>query len=77
MPTALIEYSKHFEIRGQVERAREIMDHAKRLSKSEWKIHFEAEMFEIRVGCFKQAEDMVSQSLEVYFATGRLWAILI
>jgi tetratricopeptide (TPR) repeat protein len=77
MPTALIEYSKHFEMRGEIERAREIMDHAKRLSKNEWKTHFEAVMFEIRVGCFRQAEEMVTTSLEVYFATGRLWATLI
>lgn len=34
-------------------------------------------MLEVRAGAFKQAEDMVQESLEVYFATGRLWATLI
>ena len=72
-----MEYSKHFEMLGEVERAREIMDHAKRISKGEWKTHFEAVMFEIRTGSFKQAEEMVLASLEIYFATGRLWATLI
>lgn len=72
-----MEYSKHFEMLGEVKRAREIMDHAKRLSKGEWKTHFEAVMFEIRVGCFRQAEEMVQTSLESYFATGRLWSTLI
>ena len=59
VPTALLEYAKHFEMLGEVTRAREIMDHAKRLSKGEWKTHFEAVLFEIRVGCFKEAEEMV------------------
>ena len=72
-----MEYAKHFEMLGEVERARDIMDHAKRLSKSEWKAHFEAVLFEIRVGCFDKAEHLVNLSLEVYFATGRLWATLI
>jgi hypothetical protein len=72
-----MEYSKHFEMLGEVDRAREIMEHAKRISKGEWKTHFEVVMFEIRTGCFKKAEEMVASSLEVYFATGRLWAILI
>lgn len=58
--TALMEYAKHFEMLGEVERAREIMEHAKRLSKSEWKTHFEAVLFEIRVGCFDRAEDLVN-----------------
>jgi hypothetical protein len=72
-----MEYSKHFEMLGEIDRAREIMDHAKRISKGEWKTHFEAVMFEIRTGCFNTAEEMVKASLEVYFATGRLWATLI
>jgi len=53
------------------------MEHAKRISKGEWKTHFEAVMFEIRSGCFKEAEMHVQASLDIYFATGRLWATLI
>lgn len=53
------------------------MDQAKRLSKGEWKTHFEAVMFEMRTGSFRQAEESVKQSLETFFATGRLWATLI
>lgn len=53
------------------------MDQAKNLSKGEWKTHFEAVMFEMRVGSFKRAEEMVLESLKTYFATGRLWATLI
>ena len=53
MPSALIEYAKHFEIRGDFGRAREIMDQAKKLSKGEWKTHFEAVMFEMRTGSFR------------------------
>lgn len=34
-------------------------------------------MFEMRVGSFNRAEEMVAESLETYFATGRLWATLI
>lgn len=37
MPVSLIEYAKHFEIRGEIGRARELMDQAKRQSKGEWK----------------------------------------
>jgi len=77
VPSALIEYAKHFEIRGDFGRAREIMDQAKKLSKGEWKTHFEAVMFEMRTGSFRQAEETVKESLETFFATGRLWATLI
>lgn len=34
-------------------------------------------MLEVRSGCFRQAEEMVTEALDVYFATGRLWATLI
>ena len=34
-------------------------------------------MLEVRSGCFEEAEFMVKDCLEVYFATGRLWATLI
>jgi len=64
-------------MKGEIARAREVMDQAKRLSKGEWKTHFEAVMFEMRVGSFSRAETMVQESLETYFATGRLWATLI
>jgi len=53
------------------------MEQAKRISKGEWKTQFEAVMLEVRSGNFQTAEDMVTESLEVYFATGRLWATLI
>ncbi len=53
------------------------MDQAKKLSKGEWKTQFEAVMLEVRSGKFLNAEEMVQESLEVYFATGRLWATLI
>ena len=53
------------------------MDQAKRMSKGEWKTQFEAVMLEVRAGAFRKAEDMVQESLEIYFATGRLWATLI
>jgi hypothetical protein len=33
----LIEYAKHFEIRGDISRARDLMDQAKKLSKGDWK----------------------------------------
>ena len=64
-------------MRNEVARAREIMGQAKKLSKGEWKTHFEAVMFEMRVGCFARAEEMVYESLDTFFATGRLWATLI
>ena len=53
------------------------MQHTKRIAKTEWKTHFEAVLLEIRSGCFDTAEDLVHQSLNVHFATGRLWATLI
>jgi la-related protein 1 len=53
------------------------MEQAKRLSKGEWKTQFEAVMLEVRTGNFLVAEEMVSDSLGVFFATGRLWATLI
>ena len=77
IPFSLVEYAKHFEIQGDVDRARKIMDQAKRMSKGEWKTQFEAVMLEVRAGAFDEAESMVKDSLEVYFATGRLWATLI
>jgi tetratricopeptide (TPR) repeat protein len=60
---SLLEYAKHFEIRGKHDRARLIMQHTKRLSKSEWKTHFEAVLLEIRCGFFEEAEKMVLESL--------------
>jgi len=77
MSMAVLEYAKHFELRGQSQRARQIMQHTKRIAKAEWKTHFESVLLEIRSGCFAQAEDLVHQSLSVHFATGRLWATLI
>ena len=74
---AMLEYAKHFEMRGQQSRARQIMQHTKRIAKTEWKTHFEAVLLEVRSGNFGIAEDLVSQSLTVHFATGRLWATLI
>ena len=53
------------------------MQHTKRIAKTEWKTHFEAVLLELRSGCFSEAEDLVHQSLQVHFATGRLWATLI
>lgn len=73
----MIEYAKHFEIKGDIQRAREILEQAKYLSKGEWKTHFEVVMFEMRIGSFIRAENLVKDSLETYFATGRLWATLI
>ena len=77
MSMAMLEYAKHFEMRGQQSRARQIMQHTKRIAKTEWKTHFEAVLLEVRSGNFGIAEDLVSQSLTVHFATGRLWATLI
>mmetsp|Transcript_27743 Transcript_27743/g.34478 ORF Transcript_27743/g.34478 Transcript_27743/m.34478 type:complete len:180 (+) Transcript_27743:1345-1884(+) len=77
MSMAMLEYAKHFEMRGQPQRARQIMQHTKRIAKAEWKTHFEAVLLEVRAGCFEQAENLVHQSLSVHFATGRLWATLI
>ena len=48
---------------GQIVRARQIMSSAKRLVRGEWKIWFEAVMLEIRNGYFKEAENMVVESL--------------
>lgn len=53
------------------------MNQTKKLVKSEWKVYFEAVMLELRNGYFKEAENMVEQSLKVHNATGRLWATLI
>lgn len=73
----MLEYAKHFELRGDLPRARQIMVHTKRICKSEWKTHFETVMLEIRSGNFVTAEEKVTESLQVHFATGRLWATLI
>lgn len=77
MSIALLDYSKFFEMDGEVVRARQIMNSAKKLVKQEWKLFFEAVMLEMRNGFFKEAEEMVQQSLKIHFATGRLWATLI
>ena len=77
MSMAMLDYAKHFEMRGQVQRARQILQHTKRIAKTEWKIHLESVLLEVRNGCFDAAEDLVFQSLNVHFATGRLWATLI
>jgi len=74
---ALLEYAKFFEMEGQIERARQVMGSAKKLVRGEWKIWFEAVMLEVRNGFFKEAEEMVIQSIKVHNATGRLWATLI
>ena len=43
----------------------------------EWKIQFEAVMMYMRMGRFDEAEMLVKESLELYSAKGRLWALLI
>jgi len=77
MSMALLEYAKYFEMVEQVDRARLVMSQAKHLVKAEWKLYFEAVMLEFRQGNFEEAEKLVTESLEVHFATGRLWATLI
>jgi hypothetical protein len=74
---ALLEYAKFFEMEGEIQRARQIMNSTKRLVKGEWKIFFEAVMLELRNGFFGEAEKMVKDSIKVHTATGRLWATLI
>lgn len=74
---ALLEYAKYFEMEGAVCRARMIMNSAKKIVRSEWKLFFEAVMLEMRNGYFQEAEALVKSSLKVHFATGRLWATLI
>ncbi len=74
---ALLDYAKFFEMEGNMTRARQIMGSAKSMVRSEWKLFFEAVMMEIRNGFFDEAERMVKQSLEIHFATGRLWATYI
>jgi tetratricopeptide (TPR) repeat protein len=56
---ALLEYAKFYEMEGQITRARQIMNSAKRLVKQEWKLFFEAVMLEMRSGYFSDAEEMV------------------
>ena len=56
---ALLDYSKYFEMEGEVNRARQIMNSAKKLVKQEWKLFFEAVMLEMRNGFFHEAEEMV------------------
>lgn len=53
------------------------MSSAKKLVKGEWKLWFEAVMLEMRNGSFREAEEMVLNSIKVHNATGRLWATLI
>ncbi len=53
------------------------MHSAKAMVKGEWKLFFEAVMMEIRNGNFAEAEKQVKQSLQIHFATGRLWATYI
>lgn len=56
---ALLDYSKFFEMEGEVGRARSIMNSAKKLVKQEWKLFFEAVMLEMRNGYFIEAEELV------------------
>ncbi len=74
---ALLDYAKFWEMEGNIQKARQIMHSAKQMVKAEWKLFFEAVMMEIRNGYFAEAERMVKHSLEIHFATGRLWATLI
>lgn len=53
------------------------MKSTKSKAKGEWKIQFEAVMMYIRCGFFHEAEEIVRESLNTHFATGRLWAVLI
>lgn len=73
----ILEYAKYFEMIGEKDRALDMMKVLKIKVKSEWKIQFEGVMMFLRCGLFKEAEDMVKESLKTHFATGRLWAALI
>ena len=44
---------------------------------SDWKVCFQLVLAKIRNGDFKDAEQLVKQSLKKHFLTGRLWATLI
>ena len=74
---ALLEYAKYFEMVGENNRAIQIMMSTKSKAKGEWKIQFEAVMMYIRCGFFHEAEEIVRESLNTHFATGRLWAVQI
>ena len=75
--TALLEYSKYFEMADQPEKAIEIMLRVCNQPNIEWKMYFEAVMMFMRLGKFNDAEVLVKQSLTQYSAKGRLWAVLI
>lgn len=64
MSMALLEYAKFFEMEGNIDRARQIMNSTRKILKSEWKIFFEAVMLEMRSGNFQHAEELVKASLK-------------
>ena len=77
LSNCVLEYAKFFEMIGESNRALDIMRSLKSKIKGEWKMQFEGVMMFIRCGKFKEAEEMVLESLKIHFATGRLWAALI
>jgi len=52
---ALLELSKFFELDGDIESARKVLNKCLSVASGEWKVWFEAVTMEIRNGYFKEA----------------------
>jgi la-related protein 1 len=73
----LVEESHHCEVKGRMERARELMVEACEHSKNDWKVYLERISMEMRNGDFERALTIAKESLQAYPGTGRLWAAVV
>eukprot|EP01129_Flabellula_baltica_P016799 TRINITY_DN9119_c0_g1_i1.p1 TRINITY_DN9119_c0_g1~~TRINITY_DN9119_c0_g1_i1.p1 ORF type:complete len:809 (+),score=179.45 TRINITY_DN9119_c0_g1_i1:70-2496(+) len=75
--TVLLEMAKAEEYMGDIEKARYLLKKAKKYCSSEWKVHLEAVLLEIRSSNLEQAYIEVRKALKIHNSTGRLWALYI
>lgn len=73
----LLEYSRLEEYAGKLDKAREILDKAKKYTKHEWKVFLESVLLEMRANNLQRAMEEAESALKVHTGTGRLWAVMI
>jgi len=73
----MLEQSRLYELRGDIEAARGLLRSARKSARSEWKVFLESVLLEMRSEATSRALREARRALEVHRGTGRLWAVLI
>jgi hypothetical protein len=75
--TVLLECARLEEYAGSLERARRILEKARKETVQDWKVFLESILLETRSGHIDGALLQAKEALKVHGGTGRLWALMV